>query len=72
MTITFKSDELRGFVKEQLGLHGFEDIVKQEVQRIIDKHKKATREEIQELAFKIATNRNLESMYVTLTIEIPE
>lgn len=72
MKITFKSDIVRAFVKEQLGSQGFELVLKQEVDRLVNKHRKALVEDLQELSVRIATSQHMEDMSVELTIETPD
>lgn len=68
MTITFKADALRGFVRTELTQRGLDDIIKQEVERIVTKYKKALAEELQKLSVQIVTHPSMDQLSVELTI----
>jgi hypothetical protein len=72
MRITFKADEIRRALKSELGIRGFEDILRQELDRIVKKHRDAAIKEIQVLAVRVASREDFASMSAELIIETNE
>lgn len=72
MKLEFHVDNIRHLLKEQVTAHGIENLLRQEVERLVAKHKKALEADLQKLAVNVIVSNNVEDLGVTLTIQTNE